>query len=496
MLARVVPGEDESSVKPKPKYHSVAKLPGCAYHLAFVRASNFTKIAVIAMIVASGFAITKYFLSREGEDENIRNHLKATAKTVANTVKAKIESDLKALEAVGNLWRLDSKLDVPTYRLYVTSPLFKDNLQTMTTVMLLHNAKDQNRDKYELHPSFLALKHDCCKGTKYDLSFELKDKCRIRAKHQCGLSADRYHFVANEAATKKKIRAPKSDTYMVIMAQEPFENNPAPMGFDMRTFASRKVAWERAAATGEIAFTKRAIRTFAVPPEFGIVTWLPLFVDAVDSNKTLFDGVNLLSKQELELQGKTPYPIASVSGVYVVSKILENSLRKVFGDELRHTTIYLFDDRDDVESSESLLSIYADSVSGNNNLMDNSNLSPSTIMARTPGSQANSIKIEGTEMSVNIVIEPDELFLQSNRSNAPTWILLVSLLLVFGSQIERWLGKPSVVSTAHLRRTKAEAEVRAALEPQIKRQVDEAEQREAERDAGVMTAWAAPSTEP
>lgn len=410
-----------------------------------------------------------------------RDQLFDNARTLSNSIKLQFEADLMALDHVANLWRQDSNISRPKFREYVKSEFFQGSLDIMTSVILLHRVLDHQRDAVEADPGSVQVRYDCCNGTVYDLG---EKACRDTAKTQCSIPGERFHFVALNTTSKTKDRAPPSPEYTVVMYQEPLENNPGPMGFDMQSHPARRSAWEAAAETGRKQLTKRVERIYSDRAEFGMLAWNPVFVDvAVDGNKTLFDGVELNSKGEWERQGKTPYAIGSVNGVYLLQNLFYKGIHSVFGKELSDTRAYLYDVRPGTEPDEALLAVYDPLYTADGLFTEAANnkaLTLEQIKQRSEEVQVNAFTLDHTDVEFAVILEPSDRYFGSRITKNAIMVLLLSLGLVLAAQCERWLGHPSILSSEEVWRAKYEADFRKELEERI---VIEAKQRAIEQAA-------------
>jgi hypothetical protein len=210
------------------------------------------------------------------------------------------------------------------------------------------------------------------------------------------------------------------------------------------------------------------------PGEFGLLVWNNLFVDrAVDGNKSvMIDGVTLMTKEELEHEGKEAYSIGSVMAVYELQYMLSNVIARVFGRALDNTRVWLLDERANTEENERILAMWDASLTEPEmaaNVMVNKEKTKADLLQGNSKSYDFSIDgmAEGTKLSILVV--PHERFLSDMRSYYPGLILALSLVLATTSQVERWIGHPIVISSTKLWQAKIEQELRDDIEPQILR---------------------------
>jgi len=487
-MAQVFPDEDgdvlqegscPSNVKKAPTLASkkTLKLPGCAYHIALSRANHFSKIAFLAFMCTSSLAVVKYYFATQGEDDLNLQSLRDTAKSLARSVQLQIEADLEALDGVANLWHLDSKMKRHTFREYIKSKFFASNLQAMQTVLLTERVQPHNRDAIETDPDSVQLRRDCCSGTKYNVP-DRDLYCVQKASSQCSIEGeDRYYFT--EKTQDGVLLASRNDQErLIVMYQEPFKENPGPTGLDMLSLPTRRDAWWLSAETGKKAMTKRMERVFS-PGEFGLLIWNNLFVDKlVDGSKSpMIDGVNLMTKHELESQGKEPFSIASVVAVFEVQHMFVEIITRIFEDSqsLLHTTVWLLDSRDDTGERERILAMWQWGLTQEQMREQVMEKQAMTMDELRNGNDMAVIEhidgldgvADGTKLSLMVV--PSEDYLALNRSPFPIFILLISLALACVAQAERWVGHPIVISSTRLWQAKIEKELREEVEDEIVR---------------------------
>mmetsp|Transcript_3279 Transcript_3279/g.10203 ORF Transcript_3279/g.10203 Transcript_3279/m.10203 type:complete len:524 (-) Transcript_3279:33-1604(-) len=448
------------------------RLPFCAYRIAMRRVSHFNKIALFAAMCTLVLSGVKYYLARQGERDAALKSLKHTAISVTKALRLTMTSDLSTLDAVANVWHLDSRMSRYDFRQLILSDYFRPQLNMMETIILIHRVRGNQRDAMETEPSAVQVRTECCNTTAFDVPARGKI-CRNTAKNQCRIPGNRYHFVqriTREDGSKAMVPAANNSEYAVIYYQEPLEDNPGPTGLDMMSMADRIEAFWESDRTGLKGVTKRLKRFYSAVPEFGMLIWNNVFLDTTrDGEKMMLDGVQLQTKQRILDAGGEPYAVGSVVAVYRIQNLLRTVATQVFGEELMDAKLYLFDKRSKTEENERLLAMYdmrQNEEDTNSEVWENRD-QPIDFFLKDENAQYNDLVVPGTEVAFSVALVPHSDYLARHTTEYPLIILGISLCLVICAQMERWMGHPIIISELTLQRSLVEQELREELEPQI-----------------------------
>jgi hypothetical protein len=348
-------------------------------------------------------------------------------------------------------------------------------MTAMETIILTQRVKPHQREELENEPSAVELRRECCNGTKYDIPSQ-GSICSVRAKSQCKIQGPhKYYFtevIHNDDGSRKVLQAAHDEKdRLIVNWQEPLEKNPGPIGLDLFSLPARAEAFWESDATGQKGVTKRMVRVFASNREFGVLVWNNVFVcNTTDGNKTLSQGVQLGPKAKILETCNDPYSIGSVVAVYKPQVMLSSAISKIFTREVTDTKLFLFDNRPTTEERQRLLAYYDQSITPVAMNEEAMRISEQTIeeLTQSDDVQLNNFAIPGTNnVEFLVAAVPNDSFMDRHTSKFPVVILILSLVLVGTSQIERWLGHPAIISQSALARAKWEQLIRAEIEREI-----------------------------
>jgi len=408
--------------------------------LAMKRATRFG--ATSALVLLGGFVWSgvRFYLMVDGENQVSEQNFKKLAASIGKTIRQRVEKDLVYQDMIANVWAATPNITRAHFRTLVMSEAYAPGLETMTGISLIPRVLGAaQRRALEDHPDSEHLRTECCANTGSTGS-----SCATVA--ATGLfcrsnDEQRYQitqFGANGlepaiANTSDYIARVGSEEYMVVDMIEPFASNSKVWGFNLLSSQTRNLAWQAAQATGQKTFTRRLNLVQSSSSEYGFLVWLPIFSRADGSWTTALSG---------NVTGLTS--VGSVNGVYRAQHLLTTAMESTYSEEqLQDITVYLFDAATELNGQSQYLGVHGSSEADPYNTFAGATESSVSqneyLVERVP------IKVASADAEWVVLVAASNAFLSDRRTNNPWLALVISLAMLIGGAVERWLGHPALV---------------------------------------------------
>mmetsp|Transcript_2970 Transcript_2970/g.8559 ORF Transcript_2970/g.8559 Transcript_2970/m.8559 type:complete len:517 (+) Transcript_2970:84-1634(+) len=403
--------------------------------LAMKRANNFGKLSLIFLLGALAWCGIKFYLMINGENQVSEEAFRKLAESITRTIQAKVEKDLIYQDMIANVWAAEPNLTRPQFHRLVMSEAYAPGLETMTGISLIPRTLGAaQRALLEANEEAERLRRECCANTT----------CAVSAASGlfCDASQERRYCVTQFGSDGRMVPAvgttPEylervgAEEYMVVDMIEPFAQNSKVWGFNLLSSPERHKAWLSAMRSGKKTFTRRLNLVQSKTPEFGVLVWLPLFKRPDGERTTAFDG----NVAGLEAVG-------SVNGVYRVQHLLSTALQSTYSpSQLQDTSIFLFDAAEELGGQVEFLAAHSVEVSDPYTFFANSSIA--SVVVNGALVEQRELQISSTDARWVAVVVANQNYLGKRRTMNPWLALVISVLMLVGSTVERWLGHPSL----------------------------------------------------
>jgi len=409
--------------------------------LAMTRASRFGMLSAIILVGALAWSAIRFYLMIDGENQVSEEAFRRLAESITRTIQTKVQQDLIYQDMIANVWAADPKISREHFRRLVMSEAYAPGLDTMTGISLIPRVSGAlERAALEGDPDSERLRGECCSNATSagaacsvvaatGLFCEASPTARYRIT-EFGAGGE---LVPANGTSPDYLARVGSEEYMVVDVIEPFETNSKVWGFNLLSSPARHSAWLSAMKTGKKTFTRRLNLVQSTDKEFGVLVWLPVFKSSSGGWTTALAG---------NVDGLTA--VGSVNGVYRVQHLLTTALQSTYSEaQLSDTTIFLFDNADELGGRAQFLAAYGtgavDSYSAYGDMSIDDLVAGGTFI------EQRDLVIANSNAKWAAVVIANTRYLGKRRTNNPWVALVISVVMLVGGTLERWLGHPSLL---------------------------------------------------
>jgi hypothetical protein len=224
---------------------------------------------------------------------------------------------------------------------------------------------------------------------------------------------------------------------MVVDMIEPFATNSRVWGFNLLSSPARDQAWKKAQETGQKTFTRRLNLVQSSSAEYGFLVWLPIFSKADGEWTTALDG---------ETTGLTP--VGSVNGVYRAQRLLTSAIENTYdaSDQLKGVTVFLYDNAEELGGDAQFLGVYGSSEANPYETFGGQSIGQATQSSENAWLvQEEQIQVGNTDARWTVIVAASDTYLRDRRTNNAWYSLIISVVMLIGGAMERWLGHPALL---------------------------------------------------
>eukprot|EP00927_Polykrikos_kofoidii_P043831 TRINITY_DN37925_c0_g1_i2.p1 TRINITY_DN37925_c0_g1~~TRINITY_DN37925_c0_g1_i2.p1 ORF type:complete len:485 (-),score=48.89 TRINITY_DN37925_c0_g1_i2:91-1545(-) len=407
---------------------------------AMARANRFGFVSAVVFIGALAWSGIRFYLMNDGENQVSRAAFVRLAESIKNTIRLQIQQDLVYQDMIANVWVANRHLDRAQFRKLIMSEAYSPGLEAMTGMSLIYRVLGGDaRHQFERDIQTEELRKDCCANAAHT-----GGKCASLA--ASGLFCSRFEegggryqitqfgaggvLMPAVGNSTEYIDRVGQEEYMVVHMIEPFENNAKVWGFNLLSSETRNMAWKSAVSSGQKTFTRRLNLVQGNTTGYGFLVWLPVFGRGSGNESewtTAFHG---------DVSGLTP--VGSVNGVYRAQHLLTKSIDSTYSAaQVENVVIHLFDNAPELNGKAQLLASYGSADTDLDLTIDDVEEGASIF-------RAEELTIANGDARWIVTVQAEKSYLSKRRSNNPLIGLIMSMMLLVSSTIERWLGHPKL----------------------------------------------------
>jgi hypothetical protein len=412
------------------------------FGMAKRRAQSFGVLTGLFAVGSLAWVIVRsgYFMNLHGENSVSAFALAQLASAITNSLGSGLRTNMVFQDMAANFWIASPQLNRDMFRTFALGELYSPGLAFSTGISIIPRVLgDSERSALENRPEAELLRSQCCANDARTGS----SCAKVAAGGLfCSPGTGRYGItqngpngtlvpsVGNSPAYIAKVG---SEEYMVVDMIEPFASNARVWGFNLLSNDARLAAWKIAKRTGLRTVTRRLNLVQATSAEFGVLVWLPVFVDTNGLRRTALDG---------NLSGLTS--VGSVNCAYSLQSMLVAILNATFvASQFRSLQVFLFDDAVELNGREQYLASFG--TGRNDAYAFYANKTVADVTRDASLVEMHELVIEKSDLRWKVVCVADSAYLQLRRTDNPEVALVVSLILFVLSVADRLLGNPRLV---------------------------------------------------